>query len=453
MATVPTLTVGGIDQTAFIHNKTLSMRLQSLDFTLVDPATTPDLHDVVSVDDPEWHGRVSTIESYPMRTASGDDHRWVKITCTNKHVALTATTPFALSDAPNYTTTFPYKDFGYIQTLADQTDLATAEHRAVGIVYEPGLLPGMIVDVTSAAEGLTAYGFYITEMTVEWLRDDVPFYRLELSAENDPPVTLGGLIENANCDCAPFEPCPEPDFTVHSFQDADVLACVFPDHANGQTCESTDFMRVYRGATYKVEYNVYHAPDSNCLSVSLAVVGGAGLGTAGPLIGVCGSGPPAVYMGDLARHCMLDPTPDDVPYGICNFTVDPGVGDYINVTTIMTECGCTAGDSFASSVSTHITWLEGPDPRFESLGPCEETPLPGQPIAPEEFSGDGTTDTFTLVWPYMPGSIYVVVEGVDWSDQVIESDPTNGDFALAYPPPTPTDAEANIEVYYRYPRV
>ncbi len=93
MATVPTLAIRGNDVTGDVQHKTLYWKQKSLDFTLVDSSLTPQLHDSVSVDVPEWHGRVSTIEAHPFRSANQDDHHYVMVTCTNKTALVDDTAP------------------------------------------------------------------------------------------------------------------------------------------------------------------------------------------------------------------------------------------------------------------------------------------------------------------------------------------------------------------------
>ncbi len=51
----------------------------------------------------------------------------------------------------------------------------------------------------------------------------------------------------------------------------------------------------------------------------------------------------------------------------------------------------------------------------------------------------------------MSGSVRVIVEGVDWSSLVTETDPDAGSFALKYPAPLASDPFPNVYVYYRYP--
>jgi hypothetical protein len=432
--------VGGVDQTSHVQDRTLGLKLHTADFTLIDPATMPVLHDSVGVDTPEWHGRVSTVESYPFKAASGTEHHYVKVTATNKVVAASDTAPFGLSDTPDYSTTYPFKDLVVIRTLADQTDLSTAELRVQGTIYQPGLVPGMTVGITCSVESLSAEPVIVTEMTVSWLDSTNAVYHMEFSDSGVPPVTLGQVISDSACDCTiPYEPCT-PDYSVYSLGGVKELYLVFPSHTSGQGVASTDSMLLYVGATYHVEYLCYHPPTSSRLFAYLMDAVSA-IGSAGTVPGESGT-PPACFMGGAYDDGNA------VPYGDCLWLVDEngalGTPGLRTVKSLMNDVFYTGSDSYAASLATHITWVSGPDPRFETLT-CED-PRPGQPIAPEEFVGDGSTDTFSLTWPYMPGSIEVLVDGVDWSDEVTETDPTTGSFSLTYAPP----AGAVLIVRYRF---
>ncbi len=480
MATVPTVTVGGTDQTAFIQHKTLYWKLKSLDFTLIDPADNPSLHDIVTVDVPDWHGRVSTVQSHPFRSANGDDHRYVDVTCTNKHVAVDDTAPFDLSDSPNYTTTFPYKDFTKIDTLADQTDLSTAEHRARATVYEPGLLPGMTIGITSVAEGLVNTPYIITEMETIWLRDDSPEYHLEMSVEGVPPVTLGGIIESQGCDCPPFDEgnCVEPDVSG--------LECLAADdnvysYTEGGARSGLGF--TYSGGNYyalSTDHTAYWLTGSTPSDYRDPGVNAA-VGNGGTCCGIYTLGATDYHTGGTPFHVRLwiigpgtmrietAPHPGGLPgcdpdcgtsgdihaEGVHVATGDIVGSDTQPAGTVLTVVLPEHGDNCAYVID--ITGATGPwgygGSNFTPLStfePC--TPDPGQPITPDHFYGNGSNTDFTTRWPYMPGSLEVYVEGVDWSDQVTETDATIGDFALAYPPPIISDPEPNVEVYYRYPR-
>jgi hypothetical protein len=426
MATVPTLIVGAVDQTDSIQHKTLGFRLKTLDFTLVDPATTPALHDTVSLDEPTWHGRVSTVESFPYRTAGGDDHRLVKVTATNKLVAPDDTAPFGLSDAPDLSTTYPYKDLVVIRTLADQTDLATAELRVHATIYQPGIVPGMTVEVTNAAESLTAEPVIVTEMTVSWLRDDAPEFRLESSDTGVPPVTLGGLIDDAGCDCGVFE-CVEPDWQVYTYDGGGGMLCGIPYPEN--TCNTNgdpgNMVHLWAGATYRVQHTVFHWGATSHMQAMLASDAGSGTTVAITDMGSAGDpgtwGPPQTY-------------------AVVNVTIAT-TGDYY---TRLYGAGGAFTVDYYSSISSTVWYVSGADPRFETSPPCLP-PHSGQLVIDPDSTGDGTTTDFTTAYPYGPGSLEVFVNGLDWTATLTESDPAAGDYGTAYPYP----AGATVSVRYR----
>ncbi len=437
MSTVPVLTIAAVDQTDFVQDKTLTIRLQTLDVVLVDPVTSPALHDGVTLDVPAWAGRVSTIESNPYKAKDGTYHRWVKLTCTNKHVAAGASAPFGLSDTPNHSTTYDYaKDFTYTQTLSDQTDLSTAEHRIACTIFRAGIVPGMTVAVTNSAESLSAVDFVVTQVTVDWLNDDFAKYHLEGSIEGVPPVTLGDIIASQGCDCPPFV-CTPTDF--HAFPDPGLTCVINASNPGGdRTCRSDvdhsppQHIYLYAGAVYKVRYSVFHGGNDWGLSANMLDNHGTYFG-----FDAGGTDPASPFFPPLA---LSDWITGSVPYD--NY-YEAYLHDFVRA----------GNDGIDSSIFAEIVYVSGPDPRFESLGPCSNgNPDPGQPISPEHLTGDGSTTAFTTAWPYMPGSLQVIVEGVDWSDQVVEDDATAGDYSLAYAPPAATDPEPNVEVYYRYPK-
>jgi hypothetical protein len=76
------------------------------------------------------------------------------------------------------------------------------------------------------------------------------------------------------------------------------------------------------------------------------------------------------------------------------------------------------------------------------------TPAPtsGQAVTNEPApSGDGTTTTFSTQHPYMPGSLFVKVNGVNWTGDIASQDPTTGSFTFTHAP----KAGADIVVDYR----
>jgi hypothetical protein len=56
-----------------------------------------------------------------------------------------------------------------------------------------------------------------------------------------------------------------------------------------------------------------------------------------------------------------------------------------------------------------------------------------------------TTTTFSTQHPYMPGSLFVKVNGVNWTGDIASQDPTTGSFTFTHAP----KAGADIVVDYR----
>jgi hypothetical protein len=79
---------------------------------------------------------------------------------------------------------------------------------------------------------------------------------------------------------------------------------------------------------------------------------------------------------------------------------------------------------------------------------CTGTPAvtSGQAVTNEPAtSGDGSTTTFSTQHPYMPGSLFVKVNGVNWTGDIASQDPTTGSFTFTHAP----KAGADIVVDYR----
>ncbi len=330
--------------------------------------------------------------------------------------------------------------------------------------------------VTSAAEGLSANAFIITEMQTIWLMSDAAEYHIEASVEGVPPITLGGIIENAGCDCPPFnaDDCVDPgvgglscigrDMNSHSYTEGGMRS------ANGVTLmtgnwysTSTDFARYWKSGDSPSEYPDPGVTDDignggGCQGIFSDGITDYFVGGAPFAIRVWLIGPgtltiaTAAHIGGLSGPCV----PLATAVGATAFVSTLGgsvasgsaaPGSPVTVTIPDDDECAHYVDIFGDGAWGYAGANWTPLSTFEAC-----TPDPGQPIVPEHFTGDGSTTTFTLAWPYMPGSLVVLVEGVDWSDQVTEDDPSIGDFSLAYPPPLATDPEPNVEVHYRYPK-
>lgn len=327
------------------------------------------------------------------------------------------------------------------------------------------LEPGALITVTNAVWGLTASTQRIGGMTLRYMHPDLWMVDLQLGYKarlrirpiKETSKSTGGTGEQSDGsrdeECCPPFVCDSTDFAVRSDAGADVMALVFPNHMNGQSAESdpgtanSDAMYLYFGATYKLEYYVYHSPFSSALQASLAPVGGASYAST------------RIDMGYADTACYLGP-PTDIPYATMDWTSDylaggDPLGGYM--VAAMVEANCVVNDSYASSLSVHITWLSGPDPRFEGAGACSngvpninqqviETPKTG--TTGSGVPGDGVTTTGTTDngFAYIPGSLTVKVNGLDWTKDITETDPTAGTYDYLYAPPL----GATIQVIHNY---
>ena len=77
-----TLTVAAVDQTAKIAWGSMACKLNTLDFTLVDPATMPVIGNAVVLTNPTWSGNVVSIETSDPVDRAG--HVMVRVAATNQ---------------------------------------------------------------------------------------------------------------------------------------------------------------------------------------------------------------------------------------------------------------------------------------------------------------------------------------------------------------------------------
>jgi hypothetical protein len=254
--------------------------------------------------------------------------------------------------------------------------------------------------------------------------------------------------------------CPEPgpwqgcddvslQLTTHDGQDR--LSCIFSSHANGQSCASSDYVTLYDACTYRFDYYCHHAPGpdpvgSNGLELTIGDLFGGQIGVPGAVGVSQGLSNPAMAMGDIRGPdgCTFNP-PSDIPFATTNFLMS-GRGASAPFNLRFIEASCTSGDSYGASGELVVTYLDGPDPRFEDLDPCPGGfPVAGQPVE-QTFNGDGTTTSFTTPGapvtplPYRPETIHLSVDGLDWTSLLTETDPATGDYELAYPIPVGSEA-------------
>jgi hypothetical protein len=193
-----------------------------------------------------------------------------------------------------------------------------------------------------------------------------------------------------------------------------------------------DTFHLYNGATYRVDYLVYHNPFSTDLQANLLALGSPNF------IGGLGAVRIPMGAGEFGT---------DIPFASTTFTMD-GTCDVFAWLDGDTPGGPPADNSF-SSISATIYYVSGSDPRFEDLAdvPCANgEPDTGQDVVDVPTSGDGTTTTYTTDngFAYRPGSLHVLVNGLDWTPDVTESDPTTGAYELAYAPPL----GSTVRVFY-----
>jgi hypothetical protein len=196
MSTVPTLVYGpsSIDVTDKIMWRTLRWDFKTLDVRLKYPAAslgggaTPGVTQAISLDVPSWEG---TIVQTNITHDERGTVRYVDISATSTNTPETGSAPFNLSDDPNGSTTFGYRNFQFRQT---HTDVTTVQQEEVDL-WEEGLYPGYSLWIANAAQGwedgdVTAT---IVEMQVGWERPDQAVYHIVLS---DPRLSLPIWYEN-----------------------------------------------------------------------------------------------------------------------------------------------------------------------------------------------------------------------------------------------------------------
>ena len=176
--------IAGIDQTDYLRFGSLTLKLNTFDFGLVNPITVPALGELLFLLEPAWDGQVVKVTT----RSPVDGTVYVDVTATNTKTTVSATAPFALSDTPDEGTTYGYDDLVVTTTRTDSGD----ESRVSCRVYHAGLWPGMNVLLTSPTHGYVAQEFGVSDVTVTWPTDDLhPQYNVELG---DATVSLGQWV-------------------------------------------------------------------------------------------------------------------------------------------------------------------------------------------------------------------------------------------------------------------
>lgn len=405
MSTVPVVEIDSADFTAYIRDKTIVLRLQQLDFTLVDPPSIPVLGEPVTVDEPPWAGTLTSIA-----TTEYEDTLFVAVTATNLDEIEEDDAPFGVSDEPDGVDTFGY-DWDSFQLRLARVDNAD-ELRGSVTIYEPGILPGHIVEITNGNVSWVQEPLLVQEVTVTWLRDDVAVYELQFGS--DEPPTLSA--ENKR-PLHPYEELPSVDASCGGM--VSLVSGTYPPNNSATT--SADLVWYYEkpgtpapdtpgahvGAWNFPSYGTGGSPDyagdsasntarcmvvgAGTLEIETATWAGAGAGVRG-LIAVL-------------RHAT------------------PG-GDFDDET----QTGDT-GDTFTFVIDTHgdtkcVHWVDVQDDAALSggkwgiagatwdldTGPVR-SPQPTQRI--DEYpSGDDAGEDLQTNYPYLNGSLIVDVDGI-----------------------------------------
>jgi hypothetical protein len=176
------------DQTNYLKYGTMTQKLNTLDFALIDPAVVPDPGDAVALTTPTWNGTVVSVTKADIVDIKSG-HKLVTVAATNTTVGAGGGAPFNLSDVPNGTT---LRAYSRLMVRITNNANGTAQTYGSLYMYDTGLLPGMAVTITSANLGLSAVSYTITNVTETWIGLQVPALFVEFG---DPYPTLAKLVQ------------------------------------------------------------------------------------------------------------------------------------------------------------------------------------------------------------------------------------------------------------------
>lgn len=196
------VTVGVTDQSANLVAHSLTLKLNTFDFTLKDPAVVPALGDVVTVVDSSiglnWTGNVSSLTTFDPVERKG--HTFVKVAATNQDEAAASAAPFNLSDSPSPPTSYSYQKLQVAHSV-DSTGAAKTQGSCQ--IRYAGLWPAMTFQLTSANQGYSAADFSVTDVTITWPSlSDAPQF---VVAFGDPLVTMSVWLNSANAGVLPID--------------------------------------------------------------------------------------------------------------------------------------------------------------------------------------------------------------------------------------------------------
>lgn len=178
------LTIGTTNQTAFIKDQSLTLRLNTFDLTLVSPNTVPVVGDRVFLQSPEWDGVVVRVGTTVYGSAT-----YVSVSASNTYEAVASPAPFGLSDTPDNVTTFGFADLEVVSARTEEGDETTGSCT----VFRAGLRPGMTFTLTSVKHGLAAQSFTVQDATVTWPTYAAPVTTVTFGA---PIVTMSVWVNS-----------------------------------------------------------------------------------------------------------------------------------------------------------------------------------------------------------------------------------------------------------------
>lgn len=238
------LLVGGTDQTSKILYGSVTLKLNTLDFALIDPVVRPSLLDVVAVSGfsgtISWVGSVASVQTTDPVDLTG--HVIVTVTALNTLAPNSTVAPFDLSDNPSSivtnlgledgtghlltedgngialnSTSIGYRGLSVRQTINPSTMAApgaleledasgrfltedgntiqtegtsSADFLGSCTIYEPGLWPGMVFDLSSVNQGYSSQPFTVRLVTVRYIGLAQPVYQIDFGSTI---FTLNGL--------------------------------------------------------------------------------------------------------------------------------------------------------------------------------------------------------------------------------------------------------------------
>jgi hypothetical protein len=317
------------------------------------------------------------------------------------------------------------KTAAFLASQKDERDTWTCQIGPLGET-ELGLIRvGDIITVTSSVMGLSASPQRIAHMTLQpatgeggRVAEGLWFAALELGA----PVRRRNR-RGTNAIVIPTDDpwvCQKTDYTIYTFLGEGGGITVLPTSSGAShTMLGHDKYTLYAGCTYHVYYTVYHPDGSDNISGGLRP-------TTGPATIVA----PMSFGGKC---------PDSTTGGVYTIFGDAEftLGATLDYETLVDSDFYLLCDSTGTSIEARVEYIAGPDPRFPdgTAVPCSNgAPRVNQRIRYTDFVGDGSTTAFDTDWAYVPGTLHVWINGLDWTPEVNETDPT-GAYTLDYPVP------------------